>query len=332
MSGATPRQEPGDIMISSEDEKLHPVGSDPAWQESFYFNWADPERKAFTLARIGYRANVRKTDGLVISIRDGELEFYYGPADLDHEGPCSDEDPARGMVAGDFRVTMEEPLSRWRLQIEGERGMDVTFRAETPPFDYHGDGGKLASTMTGAHFEQAGRVTGWTAFGPRRQEIDAWGQRDKSWGVRDWDRLEGWNWIAGQFGPDLAFNVMQTIEDGRPLDNGFLFRDGENRAIDRCRIDYTWADEEHHMAHARIEIREVEGPTHEIRAESLGSFPILRGDVWLEETHVAYTCVLAGGAGVRLGQGVVEHVFRATPEEIGARAARLTAIVPALRR
>lgn len=107
-------------MISREDEWLHPAGPDSAWQESFYFNWADPDRRAFTLARIGYRANVRKTDGLVISLRDGELELYYGPADLDHEGPCSNEDPAKGMLAGDFRVTMEEPLSRWRLQIEGE--------------------------------------------------------------------------------------------------------------------------------------------------------------------------------------------------------------------
>jgi len=226
---------------------------------------------------------------------------------------------------------MEEPLSRWRLAIEGDRGMDVVFQAVTPPFDYHGDGGKLASTMTGAHFEQAGHVTGWTEFGARRHEIDAWGQRDKSWGVRDWDRLEGWNWIAGQFGSHLAFNVMQTIEGGEPLDNGFIFHEGENRAIDRCTIEYTWADQAHRMAEARIEIGEAGGPSHEIHAESIGTFPILRGDVWIEETHVAFKCSLAGGGEVHHGQGVVEHVWRATPEEIRARAARLAAIVPSLR-
>jgi hypothetical protein len=319
-------------MITPEDERLHPADSDPTWQESFYFNWADPERRVFTLARIGYRPNVRKTDGLIISLRDGELELFYGPADLDHEGPCSDEDPVKGMVAGDFRVTMEEPLSRWRLQIDGEHGMDVVFEAGTPAFDYHSDGGKLASTMTGAHFEQAGRVTGWTHFGKQRHEIDAWGQRDKSWGTRDWDRLEGWNWIAGQFGPDLAFNATQTIEGGQFLDNGFIFRDGENRAVDRCNIEYTWADQEHRVAEAHIQLGEVGGPTHEIRAESLGAFPILRGDVWLEETHVAYTCSLAGSDDVHLGQGVIEHVWRATPEEIQARGARLAAILAVLRR
>jgi hypothetical protein len=125
-------------MIAERDEWLHEVGSDPAWQESFYFNWADPERKSFTLARTGYRFYSRKTDGLVVSPREGQLELFYGPADLDHEGDPRDEDPAAGMRAGDLVVPMLEPLRRWRLRTEGERGMDVVFEAHTPAFDYGG--------------------------------------------------------------------------------------------------------------------------------------------------------------------------------------------------
>ncbi len=316
-------------MIDERDEWLHEVGSDPAWQESFYFNWADPERHSFTLARTGYRFHPRKTDGLVISLREGELELYYGPADIDHDGDCRDEDPSVGMRANDLVVTMLEPLRRWRLQIEGDRGMDVVFEAYTPAFDYHAHGAKLAHTMTGAHFEQSGRVTGWTHFGSRRHEIDAFGQRDKSWGVRDWDRLEGWNWLAGQFGDDWSFNLMQTIEDGVLLDNGFVFRDGANHPIRRARIDFEWGDHPHQMGRAEIELEEQGGRTHRISARSLGGFPILRGDVWLEETHVEYE--LHGASRARAGQGVVEHVWRATPEEIGARGDRLLAVLDALR-
>jgi hypothetical protein len=55
----------------------------------------------------------------------------------------------------------------------------------------------------------------------------------------------------------------------------------------------------------------------------------LRGDVWLEETHVTYT--RRGNAGDSAGPGVVEHVWRATPEEIEARGNRLLAILKALR-
>lgn len=319
-------------MIQESDEALHEVGPDPAWQESFYFNWADPERRSFTLARTGYRFHARKTDGLVVSLRDGELELYYGPADLDHEGDCADEDPARGMRAGDLVVTQLEPLRRWRLEIEGERGMDVVFEAFTPPFDYSAHGAGLARTMTGAHFEQSGRVRGWTHFGAERHEIDALGQRDKSWGVRDWERLEGWNWISGQLGTEWTFNLMQTIEDGKALANGFVYRDGTNHPISGARIDYAWGEQEHHMRHATLELVEAEGHTHRLRAEALGSFPILRNDVWLEETHVAYTLESAAGRAAREGQGVVEHVWRATAEEVTERAPRLGAVLAALRR
>ena len=319
-------------MIQQRDEWLHEVGTDPAWQESFYFNWADPDRRSFTLARTGYRFHARKTDGLAISLRDGELELYYGPADLDHDGDCRDEDPTRGMRAGDLVVTMLEPLRRWRLQIEGERGMDVVFEAHTPAFDYSTHGAQLARTMTGAHFEQSGRVTGWTHFGSERHEIDALGQRDKSWGVRNWERVEGWEWLAGQLGRDWSFNLMQTIENGKRLDNGFVFRDGANHPIERARIQYVWGEQEHQMRSATIELFESGGRTHHLHADALGSFPIPRDQVWLEETHVAYRLEASGTDAEREGQGVVEHVWRATPEQISARGARLGAILKALRR
>jgi len=322
-------------VIWPDDEWLHPPGAEPAWQESFYFNWADPERRTFGLARIGYRPNAGKTDGLVVSVRDGKLELFYGPANIDHDGPCSREDPAAGMRAGDLLVSMEEPLRRWRLQILGHRQMDLVFEAHTPAFDYHGpraDGEprRLAATMTGAHFEQAGSVTGWTHFQRERQEIRAFGQRDKSWGVRDWNRLEGWNWISGQFGADLSFNIMQTFEDGRALDNGFVFRDAENHAIDAVSLQPRWARREHQLRGAQMEIIDVTGRRYDIRAEALAAFPILRKDVWLEETHVAFTLECDGGA--REGQGVVEHVWRASLGQILQRAMRLARILPALRR
>jgi len=322
-------------MIETHDEWLHAPGEEPAWQESFYFNWADPERHSFTLARIGYRFNAGKTDGLVVSLHDGKLELFYGPANLAHPGPCSDEDPTAGMRAGDLLVTMEEPLRCWRLQIEGERGMDVVFQCHTPAFDYHGFGEdvgrrRLAASMTGAHFEQTGSVTGWTRFRGEEQEIRALGQRDKSWGTRDWDRLEGWNWISGQFGDDLSFNIMQTFEEGRALDNGFVFRDGENHAIDRVSIEFRWTGRAHHLREAQIEIVDVTGRRYDLRVEALAAFPILRKDVWLEETHVAFRLESEGR--VREGQGVVEHVWRASLAQILLRSPRLAGILRALRR
>jgi hypothetical protein len=322
-------------MIQPDDEWLHPPGGDPTWQESFYFNWADPERRSFGLARIGYRPNAGKTDGLVVSVRDGKLELFYAPANIDHDGPCSEEDPAAGMRARDLLVTMEEPLRRWRIQIGGHRPMDLVFEAHTPAFDYHGlraDGEprRIAAATTGSHFEQAGSVTGWTHFRRERQEIRAFGQRDKSWGVRNWNRLEGWNWIAGQFGADLSFNIMQTFENGRALDNGFVFCDGENHGIDAVSLRFRWARREHLLRDAQMEIVDVTGRRYDIRAEALASYSIPRKNVWIEETHVAFTLECDGGT--REGQGVVEHVWRASLGQILQRAPRAARILRALRR
>jgi hypothetical protein len=230
---------------------------------------------------------------------------------------------------------MEEPLRRWRIQIEGHRQMDLVFEANTPAFDYHSpraDGklGPMAAVTTGSHFEQAGSVTGWTHFRRERHEIRAFGQRDKSWGVRAWNRLEGWNWIAGQFGTDLSFNIMQAFENGRALDNGFVFRDGENCAIAAVSIQLRWAHQEHLLRDAQMEITDETGRRYDIRAEVLAAFPILRNDIWIEETHVAFT--LESDGGVREGQGVVEHVWRASPGQIARRSTRVASILPVLRR
>jgi hypothetical protein len=307
-------------MIHEHDEWLHEVGSDPAWQESFYFNWADPGGKSFTLARIGYRFATRRTEALILSLRDGAPDFLYAPINLRHEGPCSDEDPRRGLRALGLCVTLEESLRRWRLQLQARDSMDVVFEASAPPFDYNADGRKMASNMTGHHFEQSGRVSGWTDFKGRRREIEAFGQRDKSWGVRDWGRLEGWNWISGQFGEDLSFNLTQTIEGGRTLDNGFVHRDGANHAVTQAHVTFRWGRQRHRPTEARLEIRDAGGATHVILARALASFPLV-GRAWIEETHACFEWDTPTGR--REGHGVMEHVWRAGPIALLERAPRV---------
>ena len=295
-------------MIGSEDEQIHAIGSDPHWQESFYFNWADPEQRAFTLARIGFRFNQQKIDGLIVSIRDGEPDLVYPAANLPHQGSWDDQSPETGMRSRGFTVTMEEPLRRWRLQLRGRSGMDVVFEAHTPPFDYHAGGRRLAATMTGDHFEQTGSVAGWTNFKGRRFEISALGQRDKSWGVRDWPRVEGWNWISGQFDRDLSFNLMQTFEGGEPFDNGFFFEDGESHAVESMKIRYRWGKRSHRPGTAQIHAIDSRGREHQIDAEVLGSFPLLKSGGLLEECHARFRIEMPSGP--RIGQGVIEHVWR----------------------
>jgi hypothetical protein len=323
--------------LDASDEQIHPIGEDPAWQESFYFNWADPEGESFTLARIGYRFHEEKVDGLVISLRGGELDCFYAPANLDSETPAADADPVRGMRSRRLLVTLEKPLERWRIRVDGKAGdgqkevepdLDVVFEASTPVFDYHSAGQRIAANMAGEHFEQSGVVRGRSNFRGESREIKAFGQRDKSWGVRDWANLTGWDWIAGQFASHWTFNIMRTREGENSFDNGFVFREGENRPIGRVEIEYHCPRQEHRYEEAELRIWEASGVSHRLLAHAITSVPILRGGVWLEETHTRFELVHSDVGHVPgvPGYGVVEHVWRPSKLAVVRRLPRIAAI------
>lgn len=316
-------------MIKPEDEEQHPVGEGAHWQESWYFNWADTRHDVFGLTRIGFNFRRRRIDGLVLTIRGGRPEYAYPGVNIRYRGDWADQTAAGGAAGGlrarGLTYRAEEPLKRWNLTLRGRDSMELVWTAFTPPFDYHEAGRDLPPNITGRHFEQSGRVTGWTNFKGRRLEIDGTGQRDKSWGVRDWARVEGWNWISAQFGEDLSFNAWEGFFGGRRYVNGFVFRDGENHPIERVDIQFQWGRREHVPEEARLKIFYASGSL-EVTARALGHFPLVKSGLWVEETHARFTA--AGGGASRDGIGVIEHAWHAgtagtlarLPELLGAAA------------
>jgi hypothetical protein len=298
-------------MIGEVDEEAHAPHEGEHAQESWYFNWTDPAHDVFGLARLGYRYHERKAEPLILTISPDRLGLIYTPEQVASEmPPWSELDAGRGLAAGDMVATMEEPLKRWRLRLEGANRMDLVFEAYTPVFDYTASGRRLASTMTSAHFEQSCTVRGWTEFDGRRLDVRGLGQRDKSWGVRVWPEIEGWDWISAQFGEDLSFNLMSTRERGAVLVNGFVFRDGRNLAIRDAELHYEWGAEAHQPVRTRLQLTDETGHSHRISAETRGSARLPKPPVLLEETYAVFTYHGQAGEGAREGGGVVEHVWR----------------------
>lgn len=58
-------------------EMRHSPTSDPFWQESWYFNFADPENGVYGLARIGYRPSKGRADGLLLASLRGKPALFY---------------------------------------------------------------------------------------------------------------------------------------------------------------------------------------------------------------------------------------------------------------
>ena len=288
------------MTILEADEQLHTPGSGRAWQESYYFNWSDPVHDTFGLARIGLRPNEGRADALILTIRAGKPEFLYPAVGL-RCPEWSSIDPRRGVRIGGLTFTVEEPLRRHRLTLDDR--MDLVFEAINEPWDYHGSSGEsFDSPMAAHHFEQFGRVRGFTRFHRRFQAIDGFGERDKSWGERDWGRIEGWNWLTAQLGDDLAFNVLDVFDGRRRHLAGYVF-DGRNHAVRDYTVDWTWGARAHVPAAARIHI-EHEGGVLDLSATAEGRFPLYKGRTWIEEVKARFV------AGERVGHGVLEHVHR----------------------
>lgn len=312
-------------MIRDTDEQLHEPGDARHWQESYYFNWADAHGDVFGLARVGYRFADDRSDGLVLAICDGRPQYCYPGVGLRGVSPRAGRPPG-SYAAGRLTFTVEEPLRRFRLTLDGPHRMDLLWEAFTDVHDYTESMGTFAPELASCHFEQAGTVRGWTEFRGRRCEIDGYGQRDKSWGVRDWATIAGWDWISGQFGTDAAFNAtLVKGPDGTELASGFVHWDGSNHELTGVDLDYEWGGRSHEPASLRLTLTAAGGEVWTVHGETIGRWPLLRGRAWLEEVHTRF--VIGDGTTEHTGYGIAEHVWRPSAVEILRRSLQIPPLI-----
>lgn len=245
-----------DQTVDVADERAHPLGSDEAWSESYYFYYADPASGIGAFTRMGFRPKNGWADGLHVAYLGGErIAFCY--ARRDHTGGEQD------LQVGGLRLECDEPFRRWVVDYDGpaedvaDGRVLVTPRKERPEgwfapetLRMHVDFAAVADPYyfwrgEHGHFEQIGRARGELSIGGDDFELDGWGLRDKSWGPRTWQSSSAepaaspseaaagqrtfTMWLTATFGADLAFAV--TAVPGRTAGGGFLMRDGQNLAL-----------------------------------------------------------------------------------------------------
>ena len=188
------------------DERMHPVRDEPAWSESYYFNFVDPVSKLAMFTRMGFRPGDGWADGLhVVYLGGHRVAFTYGRRAIQKDLTQYDGD----LSVGGLRLDCLDPFGTWRISYDGdaqdiadaaimlERSklrpsdwfrsaklqMSVEFAALFPP---HYSGHGSAGQGNRGHFEQTGQVRGEIALDGVRHPVSGYGVRDKSWGPRDW--------------------------------------------------------------------------------------------------------------------------------------------------
>lgn len=222
------------LQPSQDDELAHDRGDEALWNESWYFDFVDPTQGVGGWVRLGLYPNEGQAwinallcgpDMPTIALNDFEVAVPVNPTDVRTE---------------DITLTQQavEPLRTYRVAargngaayddpaglLRGEAGrpvevsMDLVWHSAGAPYSY-----RLAT-----RYEIPCAVTGTVSVeGNSRSFGGVPGQRDHSWGVRDWWGMD-WVWSALHLDDGTHVHAVDIRIPGFPhIGIGYLQRAGE---------------------------------------------------------------------------------------------------------
>jgi hypothetical protein len=190
------------------DDLLHPPSEEQKWRESYYWNWVDLENKISGFSTIGIVPNENRREFVFLLFWDGNREFYYKEPKLE-----SYTDNVNSMLQEkNLSYKLIKPLQSWQISYKGRKfEIDLIFDTRFYLYDF----GKDSSASWHRHFEASGIFSGEITFkdGSSRK-INGFGQRDKSWGFRDWFQFEKWYATHFQF-KDWNCGMRKDYKDNK---------------------------------------------------------------------------------------------------------------------
>jgi hypothetical protein len=190
------------LRPSHDDESAHTATDEPLWSESWYADFADAASGFGGWVRIGLIPNQQKAWLHALLCGPGLPTV----AVVDFEIPLPADPWALRTGAVDFTHTVGDPLHTYRIDLHGrgqsypdpaallrgeqgtpvEVGIDLVWSTDGTPYKY-----RLTT-----RYEIPCTVSGTVTVDGRRRTVDSVpGQRDHSWGVRDWWGMD-WVWSA----------------------------------------------------------------------------------------------------------------------------------------
>jgi hypothetical protein len=213
--------------VDPADEERHVPSDEPLWNESHYLDFVSEDGSIAGYARIGLYPNigvawwttmlVGPDRPLVASVAYDWTVPVHGLA-LRGEGYTVDAD-------------VESPLDRLRLHgsaparmLEGPEGVyrgekgtpatlgfDLTWTTDGMPYQY----------AVTTRYEIPCLVGGTVSVGDQVLSVSGQGQRDHSWGVRDWWAF-GWCWFAGRLDDGTRIHGADIRIGGSGIPLGYV--------------------------------------------------------------------------------------------------------------
>lgn len=256
-------------MLTDRDDLRHPL-SGPFARESLFHNLLLPDEGLFVFFYMWVDAADR-AGRLFAVYDDNDKPLVFDVVDgLPADGRNFDDWSVAGMT-----VRHTAALQTAELGYTGdEASLSLTFQALHRPFPYSENLDGCPPCLAEERFEQSGRVRGTLTVGGRIVRFDTTAHRDHSWGARDWNSFHHWKWLSGQAGPNLTYNALQMLAEGREWICGYVNRAGTVRPIIEVTtaVDY---DDDFTQRRGAIDLTDSAGKTIRIEAER---FSLLRFD------------------------------------------------------
>ena len=240
---------PEPLQPNEDDEGTHPPTDEPLWNESWYFDFADPGQDVGGWVRLGLIPN------------EGHAwinALLCGPdiptiAVLDFEAALPTDHTSVHAVDVDLEFEATSPLQSYRVSLRGrgqahddpagllrgesgrpvEVAMDLTWTTAGTPYQYR------LSTRYEIPCTVSGTVT---ADGRSYVFIDVAGQRDHSWAARDWWSME-WVWSALHLDDGTHLHGLDLrIPGAPPMAAGYSQRAGDVVELQKVVARETFGD------------------------------------------------------------------------------------------
>ncbi|WP_428339324.1 DUF7065 domain-containing protein [Mycobacterium sp.] len=217
------------LRPSTDDESAHAPTGEPLWNESWYADFADTAQGFGGWIRLGLIPN-QQTAWLHALLCGPGLPTV---AVVDFEVPMPTDPWAVRTGAIDFTHSAADPLRTYRVALRGhgqsyvdpaallrdEAGepadveLELEWTTDGTPYQYR----------VATRYEIPCTVTGSVTVDGRRYVLDAVpGQRDHSWGVRDWWSMD-WLWSALHLDDGThVHGVDLTIPGVPPISVGYV--------------------------------------------------------------------------------------------------------------
>ena len=291
--------------LSEKDELLHQPSSESKWRESYYFNWVDLQNEISGFSTIGILPNENRREFVFLLFLKERNEIYYKEPVL-----VQYEDDIDSMLAEKkLSYKLIEPFKKWQIKYDSRRlKFEIIFDTRFPTYTF----GVNSSASWHQHYEASGVISGKLILRDNTViEIKGYGQRDKSWGYRDWHQFDKWYASHFQF-KDWSCTFRKDYE-GEKIDlSGHISNKEGNTSISELEIE-TINDKDKYQSplSATYKITDIKGRSYTIKSKRIKENSFIRfvrnfqdGYTELFEQIVIMKNIDTG----EIGTGMMEHL------------------------